>query len=259
MSAQRPRLALVTGGCHRVGAAISARLAADGWALALHASSDAVPEDGLAAVLKENGNEWHGFVADFLDPAAVEGLMEDVCDTFGRVPDLIVHNASIFGQDGWTEMDWGTLSTHFAVNCAAPAILSKDLANRAKAAGQKACVIAILDQRIAQPHGDQASYTVSKLALSGLVQMLARAGAPDLRAIGIAPGLTLATGDYDDDQIAALKQAMPLQSLPGPAQVADAVLWAANAEMITGQVIYVDAGAHMKSWGQDFVHLMKQP
>lgn len=252
------RLALVTGGCHRLGAAISVRLARDGWSLALHASRDATPEAGLALALSDNGTEWKGFAADFTDPTAVEALPGQVCDAFGRVPDLVVHNAAVFGQDDWTEMDWASLSTHFAVNSAAPAILSRAFATRARAAAQKLCVIAILDQRIAQPHGDQASYTLSKLALAGLVEMLARAGAPDMRVIGIAPGLTLATKDYDDSQLAGLASAMPLGALPQPNQVADAVAWAADAKMVTGQVIYVDSGAHLQSWSRDFVHMMKR-
>lgn len=257
MNALQAPLALVTGGCHRLGAAISARLARDGWALALHSSRDATPEPALAAVLTEAGTEWHGFAADFTDEAAVEAVLPTVCDAFGRVPDLIVHNAAIFGADEWTEMNWDSLMAHFAVNTAAPAILSRALAARAKAAGQQACIVAILDQRIDHPHGDQASYTVSKLALAGLVQMLARAGAPNLRAVGVAPGLTIATEDYDAAQLDALADAMPLGTLSRPEQIADAVAWVARSTAITGQVIYVDGGAHMESYSRDFVHMLK--
>lgn len=257
MTVSQAPLALVTGGCHRLGAAIAARLARDGWALALHSSRDAEPEPALAAVLTEAGTAWQGFAADFTDAEAVEALLPAVCHSFGRVPDLIVHNAAIFGADEWTEMNWDSLMAHFAVNTAAPAILSRELVARAKAAGQKACIVAILDQRIDHPHGDQASYTVSKLALAGLVQMLARAGAPDLRAVGIAPGLTIATEEYDAAQLDALSNAMPLQTLSAPEQVADAVAWAARSIAITGQVIYVDGGAHMESYSRDFVHMLK--
>lgn len=65
-------LALVTGGVKRVGAAIAARLAKAGYALALHGNSDAIPEEALADRLRETDCDWHGFQRDFLDEGAAE-------------------------------------------------------------------------------------------------------------------------------------------------------------------------------------------
>jgi len=73
-------LALVTGGVKRVGAAIAARLAESGYALALHGNSDAIPEPGLAEKLTETGCDWHGFQQDFLVEGAAETLIEAVAD-----------------------------------------------------------------------------------------------------------------------------------------------------------------------------------
>ncbi len=58
-------LALVTGGVKRVGAAIAARLADAGYALALHGNSDATPEEGLAKKLAQTDCKWSGFPAGF--------------------------------------------------------------------------------------------------------------------------------------------------------------------------------------------------
>ncbi|MBM3929553.1 MAG: SDR family oxidoreductase, partial [Sphingomonadales bacterium] len=41
-------------------------------------------------------------------------------------------------------------------------------------------------------------------------------------------------------------------------EVADAVLWLATAQAVTGQVIFVDGGAHLKSFERDFVHLARE-
>ena len=48
---------------------------------------------------------------------------------------------------------------------------------------------------------------------------------------------------------------MPLGRLPEPDQIADAVAWLANAEADTGQTIFVDGGASLKSFERDFVYL----
>ncbi|MEP0730597.1 MAG: short-chain dehydrogenase, partial [Parasphingorhabdus sp.] len=63
-------LALVTGGVKRVGAAIAARLADSGYALALHGNSDIKPDDQLADRLRDTGCQWSGFQMDFLDEGA---------------------------------------------------------------------------------------------------------------------------------------------------------------------------------------------
>jgi NAD(P)-dependent dehydrogenase (short-subunit alcohol dehydrogenase family) len=125
------------------------------------------------------------------------------------------------------------------------------------AQGQTATVINILDQRIRHPGGDQLSYTISKLALFGATETLARALAPKIRVNAVAPGLVIPTDDYLPSQMEALRAAMPLGRLPEPDDVADAVLWLASAEVVTGQTIFVDAGASLKSFERDFLFLGK--
>ncbi len=244
-----PPLALVTGGCRRLGAAVAARLARAGYALALHGHCDATPEPALAEALR--GREWRGFVADLAEPDAAPALFASVCDTFGRAPDLLVNSASLFGQDRLGSVKAADLATHHAVNCTAPALLTRAFADAAK----QGAVVNILDQRICHPHGDQLSYTLSKLALAGLTDITARELAPAIRVNAVAPGLTLATDDYGAEQIARLAAAMPLRRLPTPADIADAVLFLAQTPGVTGQTLFVDGGAHHVSYERDFMHL----
>ncbi|MEH6702035.1 SDR family oxidoreductase, partial [Parasphingorhabdus sp.] len=125
------------------------------------------------------------------------------------------------------------------------------------AGSDRACVIHILDQRIRNPNRDQLSYTLSKQALAGSVRSLAVACADKLRVNGVAPGLTLTAGEYGDDQLANITAMMPLDRLPNTQDIADAVLYLAKAEAVTGQTIFVDGGANLKSFDRDFVHLGK--
>ena len=93
------KLALITAGYHRLGGAIAARLAAAGWTLALHSRGVREPEAGLAAVLKQHGTTWHGFEADLSDDSAVMQMIPAVIAHYGRAPDLLVNNASLFEWD----------------------------------------------------------------------------------------------------------------------------------------------------------------
>lgn len=248
------KLALVTAGCHRLGAAIALKLAQNGWVLALHGRKVETPDPDLADALTRLGTPWQAFAADLADDSAVAQLLPQVIAHFGRVPDLVVNNASRFDWDDPQSATPAAMAAHFAVNAAAPIALATALAE-ALPPGQTACVVNILDQRIRHPNGDQLSYTISKLALSGATETLARALAPQVRVNAVAPGLVIPTQDYSADQMDALRAAMPLARLPEPADIADAVHWLAHAAAVTGQTLFVDGGAALKSFDRDFVFL----
>ena len=245
MSAPRP-LALVTGGVRRLGLAIAERLAAADYDLALSSHIDGEPSFGFDA------SHCHGFIADLADPAAPAKLIANVIAHFGRTPDLLVNNAAMFGQDDWSTMDVATLEAHFQLNTFAPLLLAQALV---EAASAQVAIVHILDQRIASPHGDQMSYTLSKQALSASVRTMATAFGEKARVNAVAPGLVIVTDDYAPEQVSRLAKMMPLGVLPDPAGVADAVLYLACAQHVTGQTIFVDGGAHLKSFERDFLYL----
>lgn len=240
-------LALVTGGVRRLGLAIAVRLAAAGYDLALSSHGDGTLESKLPADAR-----WQHFGADLSDPASAEKLVADVIAHFGRAPDLLVNNAAMFGQDDWQAMDLPSLETHFRLNLFSPLLLAKALVERTD--GQPR-IVHILDQRITNPNGDQLSYTLSKQALAASVRSLAVALGERARVNGVAPGLVIPTEDYASEQMEGLARAMPLGVLPDAAGVADAVAYLAEARHVTGQIIFVDGGANLKSFPRDFMHL----
>jgi NAD(P)-dependent dehydrogenase (short-subunit alcohol dehydrogenase family) len=244
-------LAVVTGGLARLGAAIAARLAAEGYDLALHARSGAEPAADLARAIAEHGIRAEMFFADLADGEAVDGLIDSVSTRFGHAPDLLVNSAATFEEGDWTTLGRDQLDRHLAVNFVSPLMLCK-----AAAAAGTAVAVNIVDQRISNPPRDQAAYTASKVALGAATGLLARSLAP-MRVNAVAPGLTIPTEDYDEDQVARLGRMMPLGRLPAPAQVADAVAYLAGADTVTGQTLFVDGGAALESYGRDFIHIAR--
>jgi pteridine reductase len=160
----------------------------------------------------------------------------------------------MFGQDDWEMMSIDTLDAHFRLNLFTPLLLAQALV---KAAGpdKQPAIVDIVDQRIANPHRDQISYTLSKQALAASVRSMAASFGSRARVNGVAPGLVISTDDYDAAQEERLAGMMPLGALPSPSAVADAVLYLAKAPDITGQIIFVDGGAHLKSFERDFMYL----
>lgn len=238
----------------RLGAIIAARLAEAGYDLALSSHGDGQPEAGLAQTLETSGAQWSHFAADLSDPLQTAVLVQSVYNHFGRAPDVLVNNAAMFGQDDWSSMDAASLIAHFQLNLFSPLLLSKALVEAAGDTAQPA-IVHIVDQRIQNPNGDQLSYTLSKQALAQSVRSLAIAFGPRARVNAVAPGLVIPTDDYDDTQMKRLASEMPLGHLPDPANVAEAVLYLATARDITGQILFVDGGANLKSFSRDFMHL----
>ena len=96
---------------------------------------------------------------------------------------------------------------------------------------------------------------IDKTALAAATRTLAVALAPRLRVNAVAPGLTLPTSDYAAGQMARIATAMPLARLATPGDIAAAVAYFAEAQSVTGQTLFVDGGASLKSFDRDFVAL----
>ena len=249
-----PPLAIVTGGMHRLGAAIAARLAAAGYALALHKHHASDPAPELAAALAVHRTDWHRFRADLSHADEVAALVPRVVAHFGRAPDLLVNNAALFAEGDWEAMSAADLARMNAVNFHAPVLLAQALVAASPPTSQPA-IVNIVDQRVANPVPDQLAYSLSKGALFQATRILAATFGNRARVNAVAPGLTIVTPDYTPSQTDRLAARMPLGHLPTPADVADAVLFLAQATSATGQTIFVDGGASLAPLGRDFVYL----
>ncbi|MFY7836196.1 MAG: SDR family oxidoreductase [Novosphingobium sp.] len=248
-------LALITGGWRRIGGAIARKLASEGWDLALHAHRPDTFDAEFKAQLEWLGAAVHPVAGDLEDPAFPPVLMAQVAATAGRSPDLLVNCASLFHDDTVDTITPDALEQHFRVNLFAPLLLTRAFA---EALGERTgSVVNILDQRVINPVPDQISYTISKQALHASVRTLSRAMAPKVRVNGVAPGLILPTVDYDAEQWRRLEEVMPLKRLPGADEIADAVHYLASAASVTGQTLFVDAGASLESYPRDFVYMGK--
>jgi NAD(P)-dependent dehydrogenase (short-subunit alcohol dehydrogenase family) len=256
MNEARP-LAFVTGGWRRIGAAIARKLAHEGWDLGLHAHHARSFDPALVDELSVVGATVYPIAGDLGDGPLAARLIGDVVQAAGRAPVLLVNCASAFNDDSIGTVSSEALDWHMRVNLSAPVLLTRGFADALEAAGEgiQGAVVQILDQRVQNPVPDQLSYSLSKQALHAAVRTLARALAPRVRVNGVAPGLTLPTSDYDAQQWHRLEQMMPMRQLAGADEIADAVHFLATARSVTGQTLFVDAGAHLESYPRDFVYL----
>jgi NAD(P)-dependent dehydrogenase (short-subunit alcohol dehydrogenase family) len=100
-----------------------------------------------------------------------------------------------------------------SANVAAPLLLAQAL-HAATPPGGQAVVINLLDQKLYNLNPDFLSYTLSKAALHTATTMLAQALAPKLRVVGVAPGITMVSGDQTEDGFANAHQHAAGRSSP---------------------------------------------
>jgi NAD(P)-dependent dehydrogenase (short-subunit alcohol dehydrogenase family) len=248
-----PRVALVTGAGRRLGRAIALGLARAGWDLALHyrhseqdaiATRDAILALGRRAVLLQ---------CDLADDAAVRLLTGRAIDALGTLT-CIVNNASLFEYDSATDFSPALLNAHMAANVTAPVLLAQAL-HAATPQGEQAVVINLLDQKLYNLNPDFLSYTLSKAALHAATTMLAQALAPTVRVVGVAPGITLVSGEQSEEGFTQAHRATPLGRSSTPQDIADAVVYAAGARALTGTTLLVDGGQHLTPSTRDVMFL----
>ncbi len=233
------RVALVTGGGTRVGAAIVRALAAAGCDVLIHHATSAAGARAVAADVAQLGRKATILKADLTDRAALDRLAGEALAAAGQV-DVLVHNAANFERvppDALTAEAWDRA---LALNTTAPYLLTLALAPSLRAA--RGSVIAITCLSATRPWKDYLPYTVSKVALAGLVRSLALGLAPEVRVNAVAPGTVLPPVDFEPAVVERLRKRTPLQRLGEPGDVARAVVFLAQNDYLTGQTIDVDGG-----------------
>jgi len=256
-NSQGSGVALVTGGARRIGRAIALALAGDGWDVAVHFGRSAADAAETVRAIEALGRQAAAFDCDLADAAAVRALPGRCAQALGALT-CVVNNASLFEYDSVADFSGGLLERVMAINVAAPVLLAQALAAQLPARRQ-GVVINLLDQKLFNPNPDFLSYTLSKAALKEATTLLAQALAPRVRVVGVAPGITLVSGEQSEAGFADAHTRTPLGRSSTPDDVAQAVVFAARAPAVTGTTLLVDGGQHLVPSERDVMFLTEKP
>ncbi|MBN8534152.1 MAG: SDR family oxidoreductase [Rhizobiales bacterium] len=237
------KVALVTGGTKRIGSAISDRLASAGYALVIH-GRDPREAEAKATELRMMGARAASIAGDLADLDGLTILMEAASMPFGP-PDVLVNNASLFAKDDLATLDSQQFTANLAVNLQAPVLLAKAFAAQLPE-GETGAIINLIDQRVFRVNPHFFSYTLAKAALYTATKTLAQALAPrGIRVNGVGPGPVLPNLHDGTDAFALEAAGTPLGRAVRVGEIAEAVLFLAEAEAVTGQMLAVDSGQHL--------------
>ena len=239
--------ALVTGVGTRIsiGAGIVARLADDGWNLAISyyrpadpamaVAADVEPE-GIAEDLRRRGATVVLLPGDLTDPAYPERLVADAVAALGRLRGLVLsHAESVDSEILDTTVE--AFDRHMIINARASWQLIAEFTRQAKDGG---AIVALTSDATTY----NLPYGASKGALDRIVIAAARElGHLGIRSNAVNPG-PVDTGWMDDDLREMLAKRQPMGRLGTPPDVAKliAFLLSDDGAWTTGQLIHTDGG-----------------
>lgn len=235
------KTALVTGAAKRIGKATGLALAKHNVNLVLHYRSSHDEAEAVASECRNIGVRSWTVQADLRDPEQADGLLEKAAKDAGPIQ-ILVNNASTFTKSQLMDFSLQDLEDNIQVNAISPLLIGRAFATQ-ECAG---AIVNFLDTRIAEYDSRHAAYHLSKRMLFTLTRMMALEFAPSIRVNAVAPGLILPPPGEEVSYLQKLAHTNPLNRIGSLGGITDAVLFLLNGEFVTGQVIFVDGGYHVK-------------
>ncbi|HHH83363.1 MAG TPA: SDR family oxidoreductase [Chloroflexi bacterium] len=237
------KIALVTGGAHRVGGAISLALAEAGANLVIHYHSSHQAAEVTAVEASRHGVEVLTHPANLRDREQRESLFDALETRFGGL-DILVNSAAIMEpinlldvteEDWHSTIDLNLMAAFFCLQRAARSMLARG----------GGVVINISDIAGLQPWLRFPVHSISKAGVEMLTKTAALALAPHVRVNAVAPGPVLKPTGMVPERWKEIGAQLPLGKAGNPGDVAEAVLFLVRQEFITGETLVVDGGQQL--------------
>lgn len=236
----RGKVALITGGAHRVGGAITRMLAHAGAHVVVNYRRSASAAQATVAEAEAAGVEAIAVQADVSDWNQVQAMAAVIDQRFGGV-DIIVNSADLFQTMTFPTQDVETWQRVTAVSIDGPFYVCNALVPGMLARGG-GVIVNIVDLSAWEPWPKFMAHAVSKAALLALTRQLALELAPTVRANAVAPGPVLPPPNSTPEREAASAARTLLGRWGSPEDVARAVRYLIEADYVTGEVMTVDGG-----------------
>lgn len=240
------RVALVTGATGSLGQHICQALAAQGASVVIGYNRFEQAAEDLLLILPDVAHGHLTCAAPVTDSQALQRLAEQIKDRFGRC-DMIVNCAGItkfVAHENLAGLDDDLIDSILITNVRGPIAVVRALQPLLEQSDD-GLIINITSIAAKTAMGSNIAYCASKAALDNLTISLARALAPKIRVVSVAPGLsdTEFVKGLDQDWRNQQAASTPLGRLALPEEVAAAVIAiATQLTFTTGAIIPVDGG-----------------
>jgi 3-oxoacyl-[acyl-carrier protein] reductase len=227
-----------------MGRVIAAKLAADGFDVAVAYTGSVDLADAAVKEIADKGRRGAAFAADVADEQAVSALYDAVEDRFGHL-DVVVHTAGINHPVALADLDLADFDEIHRVNVRGTFVVNQQAARRVRAGG---AIVNVSSSMVRFAPPELSVYAASKAAVDALTRILAKEmRGRDVTVNAVAPGPTAtpaflhSTPADEQQQLAALP---PLGRLGTPDDIAGVVSFLAGpaGRWVNGQVVYANGG-----------------
>ena len=241
------RVVLITGP-RRIGAEVAKRVAARGADVALSYNQSRNEAETAAAGIRATGRRAVCIQADLSLGPACQQLVDETVRQLGRL-DVLVNMASLYAATPFDELTEAIWDRGLAVDLKAAFLCARAAVPHMREAGGGR-IINVADWLPASGRARYKGFLPYYVAKSGVIA-LTEALALEVAADGIlvnavAPGPILAPPDTAAEEVRAVEQATPLGRWGGEAEIVKAVLFLVDTDFVTGEVIRVDGGRHLR-------------
>jgi 3-oxoacyl-[acyl-carrier protein] reductase len=234
----------VTGGTGGMGRVIAAKLAADGFDVAVAYAGGVDLADATVKEIAGHGRRGAAFAADIADEEATSAVFDAVEDRFGHL-DVVVHTAGINRPAALVGLNLADFDEIHRVNVRGTFVVDQQAARRVRDGGS---IVNVSSQVVRLSPPELSAYAASKSAVDAVTRILAKElRGRDITVNAVAPGPT-ATGAFLDGtppeeqrQLAAMS---PLGRLGRPDDIAAVVSFLVGpaGRWVNGQVVYANGG-----------------
>ena len=225
--------AIVTGGATRVGKYISLALAKEGFDIILIFNNSIDSAKAVSKEIQAMDRNCHMYKCDLSKKESLDSVFAEISQKHDDIT-LLVNNASIFERHSFLATTEQIYDEHFNTNLKAPFFLSQNFVyyvNKHQYI-KDACIVNIVDEKIAGIHTEHFAYHLTKKALADLTKMLAKDLAPKIRVNSISLGKVLPSkGTYDN---------IDLNKYPRLREIADVIIGFASSDSMTGKNISIE-------------------
>ncbi|MEZ2132926.1 MULTISPECIES: SDR family oxidoreductase [unclassified Sinorhizobium] len=238
------KTAIVTGGSRGIGAAISKRLAADGFNVVVNYAGNAATADSLVDQIKMSGGNAVAVQADVTSKADVERLFSVAGTLFGGI-DVLINNAGIMKLAPLAETDDEMFDSMVAINLKGTFNTLRQAAVRLRSGGR---IINLSSSQVGLYHPTYAGYVATKAGVEAITHILVKElRGRSVTVNAVAPG-PIATDLFlqgkTEEVIDRFVKLSPLERLGQPDDVANVIslLAGPDGSWINGQIIRVNGG-----------------
>lgn len=245
-------VALVTGsGSPRIGNALVLALAERGYRIAVHANRSADAAEKTAQDCRDAATDAIAVLADLADEDQARDMIRSVHEHFGRI-DLLVNCAAIWKPTRLEQVTAGDVREHLNVNTVGTFLCCQQVGLLMVRQAFGGAIVNVGDWALDQPYLDYAAYFAAKGAIPSITKdfavELARRN-PRIRVNAVLPGRAMLPESLDEAERQAALDGTLVKREGSPQHIADAVIFLAEHEFITGVCLPVDGGRRLRGLG----------